>query len=134
MDVLLFNTTANAGFTSGKPWLPVNANYTFVNAAAQEKEETSCLNYFRKLTKLRKDNLALVYGKYTLLDAANKNVYTYTRTLGEKRFLIVLNFTAAQATVNTGIDLSKAKNILSNYPTISNNDKLRPYEAVIYEL
>jgi oligo-1,6-glucosidase len=129
-----WDTTANAGFTSGKPWLPVNANYTFVNAAAQEKEETSCLNYFRKLTKLRKDNLALVYGKYTLLDAANKNVYAYTRTLDEKRFLIVLNFTAAQAIVNTGIDLSKAKNILSNYPTISNNDKLRPYEAVIYEL
>ncbi|MGG9963223.1 glycoside hydrolase family 13 protein [Ferruginibacter sp. SUN106] len=129
-----WDTTANAGFTTGTPWLKVNSNYTTINAATEEKDENSCLNYFRKLTKLRKDNLVLVYGKYTLLDKNNPDVYAYTREQDGKKLLIVLNFRSTVSAVNTGIDVSKARVLLSNYPAPNDNVKLRPYEAVIYEL
>ncbi len=129
-----WDTTLNAGFTTGTPWLKVNPNYTSINAAAQENDKNSCLNYFRKLTQLRKDNLALVYGKYTVLDKDNPNVYAYTRDLDGKKLLIVLNFRKTASTVNTGIDISKSKILLSNYLLPATDATLRPYEAVVYEL
>lgn len=128
-----WNDSINAGFTTGKPWINVNANYTTINAAVQDKDANSILNYFRKMVQLRKNNLALVYGKYTLLDKNNPAVYAYTRELNGKKLLVLLNFTANNATANTGINLLKAKQLISNYSTASNK-VLRPYEAAVYEL
>lgn len=129
-----WNAADNAGFSTSKPWIKVAPNYKEINAEAQEKDANSPLNYFRKLTKLRKDNLVLVYGKYTLLDEPNESVYAYTRELNGKKMLILLNFTEKEATANTGIDMSKAKVVLGNYAEPSKDGKLKPYEAVIYEL
>jgi oligo-1,6-glucosidase len=129
-----WNASANAGFTSGTPWIKINPNYTTVNVEAQEKDTNSCLNYFRKIIKLRKENLALIYGKYTLLDKDNQDVYAYTREWNGKKFLVLLNFKSKTSTVNTGIDFSKAKLLIDNYPASKNNGQLQPYEAAVYEL
>ena len=129
-----WDTTANAGFTTGTPWLKTNPNYKMINAAAQEQDQNSTLNYFRKMIKLRKDNAVLVYGKYELIDKDNPDVYAYTRELEGKKFLVLLNFKGKLSTVNTGIDLSKTKVLINNYPTASTDGTLKPWEAAIYEL
>lgn len=131
-----WDSTANAGFTTGNPWLKINPNFKTVNVAAQENDPNSVLNYFRKLVKLRKIELTLVYGKYTLLDKNNPDIYAYTRELEGKKILILLNFKAKNTSVAIGdIDLSKAKLILSNYNEESSTPmNLRPYEAKIFEL
>ncbi len=129
-----WNGEANAGFTTGKPWLMINPDYKTVNEAVEEKDPNSTLNYFRKIVKFRKDNPVLVYGKYTLLDKNNPNIYAYTRELNGKKMLVLLNFKSKAASVNTGIDLSKAKLLMGNYPSPSTNATLQPYEAVIYQL
>ena len=128
-----WNTSANAGFTTGTPWLKVNPNYKTVNVEAEEKDSNSCLNYFRQVVKLRKDNLVLVYGKYTLLDADNPQVYAYTRELNGRKILVLLNFSKTPATVNTGIDLTNATILIDNYINANNTTALRPYEAAVYE-
>ena len=51
-----WDSTSNAGFTTGMPWIKVNPDYKTVNEAAEEKDHNSCLNYFRKIIKLRKEN------------------------------------------------------------------------------
>ncbi len=133
-----WNNTTNAGFTSGNPWISVNPNYTFINAASEETDPNSCLNYFRKLVQMRKDNLVLVYGKYKLLDKDNPNVYAYTRERERKKILILLNFTDKEASAKIGMDIKNV--LLSNYKSIlvsngfSNEIKLRPYEALICQL
>jgi oligo-1,6-glucosidase len=129
-----WDDSANAGFTTGTPWLKVNSNYKTINAVAQENDNNSCLNYFRKMVQLRKDNLVLVYGKYTLLDKNNKHVYAYTRELNNNKLLVLLNFSAQNAQVNTGIDISKAKVLIGNYTSINTSNLLRPYEAIVFEL
>lgn len=129
-----WNASENAGFSTATPWIKVAPNYKEINAEAQEKDQNSPLNYFRKLTKLRKENPVLVYGKYTLLDAPNESVYAYTRELDGKKMLILLSFSDKEASANTGIDMSKAKVVLGNYAEPSKDGKLKPYEAVIYEL
>ena len=129
-----WDTTFNAGFTTGTPWIKINPNYKTINAAAQESDANSCLNYFRKMVKLRKENAALVYGKYTLLDKDNPSVYAYTRELDGKKFLVLLNFTAKEATVKTGINISKGKVLIDSYNASAASETLKPYEAMVIEV
>ena len=135
-----WDDSLHAGFTNGKPWLKVNPDHKIVNAATQESDQDSVLNYFRKLVQLRRQNKTLVYGKYSLLDKDNPKVYAYTREDGEKKLLIVLNFSSVNATTDTRMNISNAKILLSNYNNkrLTNTNKttveLRPYEALVYEL
>ncbi|MBL0356247.1 MAG: alpha-glucosidase [Chitinophagaceae bacterium] len=131
-----WDDSPNAGFTTGTPWLKINPNYTSVNAAMQEKDASSMLNYFRKMVKLRKDNLVLVYGKYTLVDKDNPAVYAYTRALNGEKILVLLNFSKEKIPFNlNGIKIS-GKAWINNYPSENveeNKVNLEPYQAVIYK-
>ncbi|MFV8341774.1 glycoside hydrolase family 13 protein [Flavobacterium sp. XS2P39] len=131
-----WDATQSAGFTTGKPWLKVNPNYKTINAEAQEKDPNSVLNYFRKLVQLRKKEPTLVYGKYTLLDKENPNVFAYTRELDGKKLVVLLNFSDKNSTYNIGVSTAKSKIILTNYAGIKKlkNNILRPYEALIIAL
>ena len=128
----------NGGFTTGTPWLKVNSNYKYVNAAEQEKDPNSVLNYFKKIVKLRKALPELVYGKYTLLDKENRSVYAYTRTLGNNKVLVVLNFSRTNTTFylpeNAGtpgeVLLNNENEIILSKKVI----KLKPYQAVVFRL
>ena len=129
-----WDSSTNAGFSAGKPWLQVNANYKTINVAAEEKDLNSPLNYFKKIVQLRKDNPVLVYGKYRLLDKENPKVYAYTRTLGDEKFLVLLNF--SKETINwVSPEFSRVKKtlLISNYATVD-NFVLLPYGAVVYRV
>jgi oligo-1,6-glucosidase len=132
-----WDDSPNAGFTTGTPWLKVNTNYKTVNAAAEEADPNSPLNYFRKMVQLRKQEPALVYGKYVLVDKNNTSVYSFVRQWDRKRLLIMLNFTGKPASVESGFDLSNSKVLIDNYPDAPDPKKaneLRPYEAVVWEM
>jgi oligo-1,6-glucosidase len=129
-----WDNSLNGGFSTGTPWLKANLNYATVNVAAQEKDPASVLNYFRKMVQLRKQEPTLIYGTWALVDADNPAVFAYTRELNGKKVLTLLNFKATAATANTGLDLSKAKVLIGNYPQPSTNGQLRPYEAVVLSL
>ncbi len=127
-----WNSSENVGFTTGTPWLKINPNYVELNAEAQEQDEDSVLNYFRRIVKFRKENPVLIYGKYTILDKENPHIYAYTRELDNRKLLVLLNFSKTKATANTGIDLSGAKFLIGNYDGF--DGQLNPYQALILEL
>ena len=129
-----WDATANAGFSTAKPWLKTNPNYLTINVEAQEKDQNSILNYFRAMVKLRKSEPTLVYGKYTLLDKENPNVYSYTREYNGKNLLVLLNFSKNTASANTGLDISKAKILINNCSDFEKNGALKAYQAVVLEL
>jgi oligo-1,6-glucosidase len=101
----------NAGFTTAaaKPWLPVNPNYTTINAAAEVKDADSIYNYVRKMIALRAAHKSFVYGDYVDLAPEDAHVYAYTRTLGNERFLVVLNWgeQASEFKVPEGVKAGK---------------------------
>jgi oligo-1,6-glucosidase/alpha-glucosidase len=70
-----------AGFTDGEPWLPVNPNYTEVNAASQTGDDDSVFAYYQRLRELRADHDVLVYGEYDLLLPDHESIWAYRRTL-----------------------------------------------------
>jgi len=130
----------NAGFTTGIPWIPVNPNYTEINAALEEKDPNSCLNYFRKLVAMRKNNPAFVYGRYKLLDKDNSQVYAYMREGEGKKMLVLLNFSSKNATAKLELSVEGASRLVSNYPgdqsvpAGQNSFALRPYEAIVLQI
>ncbi|HXB08168.1 MAG TPA: alpha-glucosidase [Puia sp.] len=127
-----WDASIHAGFTRGMPWIGLNPNYSTVNVAAEERDANSCLNYFRKLTKLRKENPVLVYGKYMLLDKDNPDVYAYTREWRGAKWLVLLNFSARVVPLPASISTTGAKLMINNYPAVGKEGELRPYEAVVY--
>ncbi len=132
-----WDATANAGFTTGTPWLKINPNYQEINAAVEEKDPDSILNYFRRATAMRRQHKVLVYGQYQLLDKDNPHIYAYTRTLGPEKVLVVLNFSAEKRTwaLPGGLALSGTP-WLNNYPSFSPAATLalQPWQAVVLPL
>lgn len=132
-----WNTNDYSGFTKGKPWLPVNANHKFVNVEQQQKDPLSVLQHFKSLTALRKNNAALVHGRYSLLAADHKQVYAYTRTMNGQKFLVLLNFSNTPATI-TLPEIKKIKQTLINNYTGLSHEKatitLEAYQATVHVL
>lgn len=130
-----WDSSANAGFTRGTPWLKVNPNYKTVNVAAEEKNPNSTLNYFRRMIRLRKALPELVYGSYALVDRDNEKVYAYTRTLNHSKVLVILNFSKEEVLFNVPASAGKIQTVLINnlnsVTITSNQVKLQPYQAVI---
>jgi len=129
--------TANAGFSSGTPWLKVNPNFEAINVAAQEADPDSVLNFYRSLIALRKAEPALVYGSYELLLAEDPQIYAFTRTLDDQQLVVICNLTGKPALYdNPGIMLDRGQLLLGNYPVeshpASDSLTLRPYEARVY--
>lgn len=80
-----WDATPNAGFTTGKPWLAVNPNYTEINAIDNEVFKT-----YQQLVKLRKENDWVVYGEFELLET-EPEVFAYLRKFEGREFLVVAN-------------------------------------------
>ncbi len=127
--------TEKAGFTTGIPWLPVNENYVQLNVTNEDKDPHSVLNHFRKMTKLRKDNPVLVYGDYQIIQPEHPDIYAYSRTLGEKKMLVLLNFTNQASTIKLEKEYSVNDIVISNDANISIDGTtimLQPYQALIF--
>lgn len=125
----------NAGFTTGTPWMKVNPNYPEINVEKEIHDPDSVYHYYKKLIQLRKNESVFIYGNYDLIMEEHDQIYAYTRTWGEKMFLVVTNLFAEQAMFSFPNHLvNKTKKIiLSNY--VENDEKvLKPYEARIYKL
>ena len=125
-----WSADVNAGFTTGKPWLPVNENYSFINAAAAMADENSTFHYYQKLIALRKEYDVIRDGWFELLDPESDNVFAYTRDTDTAHMLVVCNFSEKQQDWKLPWNYVGAKRLIGNYP--DEHDTLRPYEAYVY--
>lgn len=132
-----WDTTAHAGFTSGTPWLPVNENYKKINVQVENDDPNSVLNHFRKMTKLRNQNEILTYGEYQLKAKEDPQVYAYTRSLNDRKVLILLNFSEKEAEISLPEIENIDKVLINNYEdfdVVQKSAELKPYQAVIIEI
>jgi alpha-glucosidase len=80
----------NAGFTTAKPWLPLNADWPARNVARMTKEAQSILTLYRRLLALRRDCLALSIGDFVLLGVEGE-MLAYERRHDAERLIVALN-------------------------------------------
>lgn len=141
-----WDDTENAGFTTGTPWLGVNPNYTEINARSQLHDENSVFHYYKKLIQLRKENSIFVEGDFTLLLPEDENIFAYVREYEGRKLLVAANFTDKEVEcpilkewgvsgAEDGVDKSRDNGVLliHNYNDLPSRQKLRPYEAMMWE-
>ncbi|RWN37288.1 MAG: DUF3459 domain-containing protein [Mesorhizobium sp.] len=81
----------NAGFSTGRPWLPVPDSHRARAVDVQNGEEKSVLASYRAMLALRKQHVALVQGSIRFLDAEG-DVLAFIREGGGEKLLCVFNF------------------------------------------
>ena len=132
-----WDSTENAGFTTGNPWLAVNKNYKFINAEDCLQDKDSIFYHYKKLIDIRKHNDTIIYGDYKLLLPEDKNVFAYSRELNGDKIVVVCNFYNKEINLNFKEDFNNVEILLSNYKDSSilmKDLKLRPYEAIMYRV
>ncbi|MET3478870.1 alpha-amylase family glycosyl hydrolase [Variovorax atrisoli] len=93
-----WSADANAGFTTGRPWLRLASDWRTCNVEAQSRDPDSMLALYRRLIALRRAHPALHRGSYEALEAGN-DVLAYARIGEGRRLVVLLNFGAAAAPV-----------------------------------
>lgn len=131
-----WDDSANAGFTTGTPWIMVNPNYTEINAKTEMEDPDSVFRYYQKIIGLRKKEKVMVYGTYQLLDPDNEKLYVYTRTLDNEKLLVICNFTEEEETYSVPEEFSKGEVLISSYHREKAEKEilLKPYEALVLKI
>ena len=124
----------NAGFTTADiPWISVNKNYTWLNAAQQEEDPDSILNFYRKAVALRKKLSCVRHGVYKEHFHSSDKFYMYSMEDAHQKILVVCSFSQRDVKFPTpiGFDMDASQLILSNV-TAPNRNVLKPYECKVY--
>lgn len=127
-----WDDSANAGFTTGTPWIKVNDNYDKINAKSQVDDPDSIFSCYKKLVQLRKDYPVFVDGKFTLLLEDDENIFAYSRKNEEKTMIVVCNFFDKEIPMPLAKECEGMDVLISNYKDTSDMSVLRPYEARMY--
>lgn len=137
-----WDASANAGFSTGKPWIDVNPNYREINVKAQEAEPESVLAFAKAMLRFRKTHQALVYGQFSLVRADDPKLFAFTMDDGEEKLLVAVNMSSETVPVPTAEELPLSlqaftlKLLLSNYPKHESraSENLSAWEARICSL
>jgi alpha-glucosidase len=134
-----WDTTSQAGFTTGKPWLPIHPNYKSRNVSLQSKDPNSVLSFYRTLIRLRRETSVLRRGAFISLQSQPKSGLAYLRSEGDTHALIGLNFKNKSSLVQFDQNLphDSWELVLSSCPNskacIKGNEvTLEPLEATIF--
>jgi len=130
-----WDATEHAGFTTGTPWLPANANRDVVNAEAEIADPDSVFHHYRRLIDLRHTDDVVVEGRFELLLPDDRALWVFTRTWDSAMLLVLANCSSFAATVPTGAvpDLAGSEVLLPTHGT-SYDLTLRPWESRIHRL
>lgn len=134
-----WDSSENAGFSRGTPWLPVPATYKTHNVAEELKDPNSVLEFYKEVLKLRHTNRALLDGNYTPLNESDANVLSYLRIYKDQGVVVALNMSDAPQKVNLelkGKGFSSAKSLLATGKLAAKGDEvsLEPYGVFIGEV
>ena len=121
----------NAGFTTGKPWLPVNENHREINAESQVDAPDSIFACYRALIALRKANPVITAGEFRLLLPEDEDLFAYVREDGKTRLLVVCSFRDHEVENPFEGKTGAMTRLIGNYDSPM-GAALRPYEAAMF--
>jgi alpha-glucosidase len=135
-----WSSEQNAGFTTGKPWLGVNKNFTEINVENQLQDESSVLHFYKKMIQLKKKNEVFTYGNYNLILDEHPQIYAYTRTMDNDKVVVFSNLSEELATFDDELDFSvDSDDLLLANIDVPDHDlvskfTLKPYETRVYRI
>ena len=111
-----WDASITAGFTTGEPWLAINPNRAWLNAAAEVHDDDSVYAHYRALIRLRHEHLIFATGDFSGVLDNDPEVWAYTRTDGLKRMLVIANCSRLPRTLELGDGWTGAALLLGNQP------------------
>ena len=130
-----WDSSANAGFTTGKPWIAVNLNHATINAQGQRADRGSVFQYYRHLIMLRHFDPVVQLGDFTMLLPEHPHIYAFSRSLNGTKLFVLGNFSGHDQKADLGQSLSDgAELVIGNYRApasiVGAIISLRPWEAL----
>jgi alpha-glucosidase len=113
-----WNGTAQAGFTHGRPWLPVAPDYAEHNVTTEAADPCSLLSLYKRLIALRRSSAALMRGGTSLVKADARDCLLYERKAlsadgTTDRMLTMVNFSERQTEVTLPGSVVNGRTLLS---------------------
>ncbi len=124
----------HAGFSSSEPWIDIAHNYREINVEAARCDPNSILHHYRMLIGLRHKLDIVADGDYTLLTPGDSPVWAYERRLGDKRLLVVANFSGSESDFEYPKERRWTR-LIANYPDSPAEPgafRLRPWESIAW--
>ncbi len=89
-----WDDSANNGFTSSKPWLPLSSDTKNRNVEIESKNPSSILNHYKSLLRIRNKERTLREGSIGLIDKWKEEKYllAYEREWEDSKIQVYLNF------------------------------------------
>jgi oligo-1,6-glucosidase len=134
-----WDATATAGFTTGTPWLPVNPDHTWLNAAAQVGREGSVFEHYRALIRLRHEHPVFADGDFAGVLENDPQLWAYTRSTEGQRMLVVANCGRTSREIELGDGWTGARLLLGTHDATEavlreGRLDLAPWDSRIYLL
>jgi alpha-glucosidase len=132
-----WSAAKNAGFTKGKPWLPIAADYASINVEVERDDPNSLLTLYTELINVRRGESALEVGRFEPMEAEG-NLLAYVRRSDDSA-LIALNLGPNPQIINISTKASAGKIALSTHLDRSGEIvrvdlHLRPEEGILMRL
>lgn len=108
-----WSSEPRAGFTEGRPWLPIAEDFDRVNVERLKTDPNSILNLHRELIALRKNRDVLRHGTLHLHDSPGDTL-VYERRVGGERLLVCLNLASAPQQIELPDDLPPCRLLISS--------------------
>lgn len=127
-----WDSSCNAGFSAGRPWMKVNPNYIQINAKAELKDPESVFMCYKTLIALRKKYPVFVDGHFELLCPENETFFAYVRENEQETMYVICNFFGNNAVFPEKKNWEHMQLLYGNYKMEINCQWYQPYEARIY--
>ncbi|HEV2672901.1 MAG TPA: alpha-amylase family glycosyl hydrolase [Aliidongia sp.] len=127
-----WDASPGAGFTVGRPWLPIDPIATLENVAAMSRDPGSIWTLHHALIALRRDTTALSIGALQEVEA-DGSVLRFSRVEGSQRLLILLNMGDAPRKVAPGPATILLSTYLDRAQEPVDTVTLRPGEGLVLE-
>ena len=125
-----WDNSANAGFTTGIPWLKAGKSYPEINV--ENEMQGPIFTFYQKLIALRKELPIIAEGSYRPVYEDSQQVYAFERQLGAEKLLVLNNFYPDPITIDILPEYQNGEVLLSNYEEAQTAAvvTLRPYESL----
>lgn len=128
-----WDSSENAGFTKGTPWIAVNQNYTKINVEENRRDPNSIFHHYKELIQLRKKYQIFNEGDIQPLQKEDAHIFAYKRHLEDREAIVINNFYAVHTKMKV-TEVEQYEMLLSNYSDLKMEEEyivLRPYESIV---
>ncbi|MEB6196864.1 alpha,alpha-phosphotrehalase [Mammaliicoccus sciuri] len=126
-----WNAHAEAGFTTGEPWIGIPENYKHINVEAALEDKNSIFYTYQKLIQLRHEHDVITYGEVEPLHMEHPELFVYKRHLNNETWLVVANYSDQIVDIPEDIDLEGEIMIANND---LNGNALQPFDAFVVKV